>query len=310
VDEARAFIGEYFYSNFVDVLSWERRWQTRFHVTHSSTVTLGDMQFGTDVKIRFGEHGAYHVDLPIAGSLAWRQGRSAPLQATTRTAAVFQPVGDAHLEKWDGDCRVLAVKIGRAALENELARLLDSPVRSPVTLAPTIDITCGRGASWLRLVRLIAVDAAQPQGLIHHPLVGARLQEALITGLLGAADHPYRDRLERPSPATAAPGAIRRVVEAMRAHPEKAFTVADLADIAGVSVRSLQGSFRRNVGMPPMTYLRQLRLARVHEYLQQGDPATHTVTEIAYRYGFTHMGRFAAEYRARYGVAPSKTLRG
>jgi AraC-like DNA-binding protein len=310
VHEARAFLNEYYYSNFVEVLSGEHRWETRFEVVPSSTLTLGDLQFGTDVKIRFGELGAYHVNLPMSGSLAWRQGRSAPLQATTRTAAVFQPVGDTCLEKWDGNCRLLAVKIGRAALEDELARLLDSPVRSPVTLAPTVDITCGLGASWLRLVRLMAADAAQPQGLIHHPIVGARLQEALITGLLHATDHPYRDRLERPNPATAAPRAIRRVVEAMRAHPDKPFTVADLAAIAGVSIRCLQESFRRYVGMSPMTYLRQMRLAGVHEHLRQGDPALHTVTEIAYCYGFTHMGRFAAEYRARYGVTPRETLRG
>ena len=58
-----------------------------------------------------------------------------------------------------------------------------------------------------------------------------------------------------------------------------------------------------------MTYLRHVRLARVHEHLRQSDPALHTVTETAYRYGFTHLGRFAAEYRARYGVSPRETLR-
>lgn len=309
VDQARAFLGRYFYSSFVDVLSWKRPWRTRFEIIQSGTVTVGDLQFGTDVKVRFGELGAYHVDVPMAGSLTWRQGRSVPLQATTRTAAVFQPVGDTCLEKWDGDCRLLAVKIGRAALEDELARMLDTAVRSPVTLAPTLDLTCEPGASWLRIVRLIASEAAQPHALIHHPLVGARLQETLITGLLAATDHPYRDRLDRRSPAMAAPGATRRVVDAMRADPGTPFTVADLAVIAGVSTRSLQQSFRRYVGMPPMTYLRHLRLARVHEQLRQADPALHTVTDIAYRYGFTHMGRFAAEYRARYGRRPSETLR-
>jgi transcriptional regulator GlxA family with amidase domain len=96
----------------------------------------------------------------------------------------------------------------------------------------------------------------------------------------------------------------------MRAQPGRPFTVADLAGIAGVSVRSLQENFRRHVGMPPMTYLRQLRLARVHEHLREADPAAHTVTQIAYRYGFVHLGRFAAEYRIRYGVTPSETLRG
>jgi transcriptional regulator GlxA family with amidase domain len=58
-----------------------------------------------------------------------------------------------------------------------------------------------------------------------------------------------------------------------------------------------------------MTYLRHLRLARVHDHLRDADPALDTVTQAAYRYGFTHMGRFAAAYRTRYGVAPRETLR-
>jgi hypothetical protein len=196
VDEAREFLGRHYYSNFVDVISRKRPWRTRFEVSPSDPITLGDLQFGTDVTMRFGELGAYHVNLPMSGSLYWRQGRSAPLLATTRTAAVFQPVGDSNLERWNGDCRLVAVKIGRAALEDQLARLLDVPVRSPVPLAPTIDITRGPGASWLRLVRLMIADATQPRGLIHHPVVGARLQEALIAGLLGATD----DLLTAPAP--------------------------------------------------------------------------------------------------------------
>ncbi|BCJ41937.1 hypothetical protein GCM10010168_88330 [Actinoplanes ianthinogenes] len=310
VDAARAFLSRHYYSNFVDVLSPWHPWQTRFDVTPSHAVTVGDLRFGTDVRIQFGELGAYHVNLPLTGSLVWRQGGHAPLRATPTTAAVFQPVGDACLEKWDGDCRLLAVKIDRGMLEDELARLLDGPVTSPLTLAPTIDLTRGRGASWLGLVRHMAADAAQPHGLMHHPMIGAGLREALVAGLLSAADHPYRERLEHPRPASAAPAAIRRVVEAMRAQPGKPFTAADLAATAGVSVRSLQQGFQRHVGMPPMAYLRHLRLERVHEDLRQGDPAIHSVTGIAYRYGFLHMGRFAAEYRARYGVPPRDTLRG
>jgi AraC-like DNA-binding protein len=33
-----------------------------------------------------------------------------------------------------------------------------------------------------------------------------------------------------------------------------------------------------------------------------------SVSEVAYRWGFTHMGRFAGTYRARFGVTPSRTL--
>jgi len=48
----------------------------------------------------------------------------------------------------------------------------------------------------------------------------------------------------------------------------------------------------------------------VHEDLTGGDRAHRpTVAEVAYRWGFTHLGRFAHDYRARYGEAPSTTLR-
>jgi AraC-like DNA-binding protein len=58
-----------------------------------------------------------------------------------------------------------------------------------------------------------------------------------------------------------------------------------------------------------MTYLRQVRLALVHDNLRAADPAATTVAQVAYRYGFTHLGRFAAAYRERYDVSPSQTLR-
>jgi transcriptional regulator GlxA family with amidase domain len=108
-----------------------------------------------------------------------------------------------------------------------------------------------------------------------------------------ATEHPYRDRLENPH---------------MRTQPGEPFTLTSLAGIAGVSRRSLQQSFQRYVGIAPMAYLRQVRLALVHDQLRQADPARETVTGIAQRYGFTHAGRFAGAYRARYGVAPRHTL--
>jgi transcriptional regulator GlxA family with amidase domain len=195
-------------------------------------------------------------------------------------------------------------------LESHLAALLDAPVPGPLRLAPTLDLSSAAGASWLSLLRLVAAESARSGGLLHHPVLGARLREDLITGLLLAADHPYREALHRPRPVLAAPRTVRKVVEVMRAEPARAYTVVQLARIAGVSPRSLQMSFRRYLGQTPLSYLRDLRLDLSREQLIAADPARSTVSEIAYRAGFTHPGRFAAAYRDRYGVAPSDTLRG
>jgi AraC-like DNA-binding protein len=309
LDQARAVLGRHFYSNFVDVLSSAAGWQARFDVMPAGAVTLGDLHFGADVRIEFGELGAYHVDVPLAGRLAWHQGGAQPSVADRNSAAVFQPVGDTVLDRWEADCRLIAVKVDRIALENTLAAMLDRPVTSPVRLGPRLDTSSGLGSSWLRLVQLIMMDTAQQVSLMHHPLIGQRLQESLLTGLLLATDHQYRTQLDSRRQFTAAPRAVRRAAEAMRAEPGRPFTVADLAEVAGVSRRSLQQGFQRYVGMSPMTYLREVRLGRAHDELRFGDAADMSVAEIAYRYGFLHLGRFAALYRHRYGESPSQTLR-
>jgi AraC-like DNA-binding protein len=309
LDQARAVLGRHFYANFVDVLSPAAGWQARFDVLAAGAVTLSDLRFGADVRIDFGELGAYHVDVPLAGRLVWHQGGAQPSVADRSSAAVFQPVGDTILERWAADCRLIAVKIDRSVLENTLAAMLDRPVTSPVRLGPRLDMSSGLGASWLRLVQLIMVDTARQASLMHHPLIGERLQESLVTGLLLATDHQYRTQLDSRRQFTAAPRAVRRAAEAMRAQPERPFTVTDLAEIAGVSRRSLQQGFQRYLAMSPMTYLRDIRLGRAHDELRWGDPAEMTVAEVARRCGFLHLGRFAALYRHRYGESPSQTLR-
>jgi transcriptional regulator GlxA family with amidase domain len=98
-------------------------------------------------------------------------------------------------------------------------------------------------------------------------------------------------------------------MDAIHDEPERPFSVADLAGIAGISVRSLQEGFRRHVGVSPMAYLQQVRLDLVRETLRHADPQQVTVAAVAHRWGFTHLGRFAQTYRARHGEHPSETLR-
>ncbi|AGZ41740.1 AraC family transcriptional regulator [Actinoplanes friuliensis] len=309
LDQARGMLAEHFYPNVIDGLSPGALPAVDFEITRAGLFTIGDLRFGTDVRLRFGELGAYHVDLPSGGDLLWRQGRREPILATPRSAAVFSPDGDTTLDRWDAATRVLAIKIERPVLEAELERMLDAPVTTPLRLSPELDVSRGAGATWLRLAHLIAADAAQPEGLTGHPVLGRRLRESLVAGLLLAVPHNYRDRLERRRTTLATPRAVQRAIEVIRADPARPFTVADLAAAAGVSARSLQDSFQRHLSTSPMAYLRDVRLAWVHDELRRADPGRTTVTEVAYSCGFLHLGRFAGLYRSRYGVPPSATLR-
>ena len=127
-----------------------------------------------------------------------------------------------------------------------------------------------------------------------------------MSGLLLAQTHNYTEALLCPQPP-AYPRTVRKAVDLIDARPETPFTVGDLAQAAGVSARRLQEGFREYLGVTPMTYLRNVRLDRVHAELLTGATG---VTESAARWGFTHLSRFSAAYRRRFGAAPSETLAG
>jgi len=309
LDQARAALSAHFYPTHLDALPSPSPLRAQFDVAVAGAVTIGDLTFGATVRARFGDLGAYHVDVPVAGRFVSRHGDGPAIAASAGCAPVFRPVGDTTIERWEDDCRMLAVKIDQRFLENELARMLDAPVVSPVRFAPCLDTSAGPGASWLRLLRLVQADIGRGDGLAHHPLLGERLQESLAAGLLLAAGHQYRDLLDHSRRLLPAPRSVRRAIDAMHADPGGAYTLTALAEIAGVSRRSLQQGFQQYVGVSPMSYLRQVRLARVHDDLRASGPADASVTDVAYRYGFVHLGRFAGAYRARYGRSPSETLR-
>ena len=60
----------------------------------------------------------------------------------------------------------------------------------------------------------------------------------------------------------------------------------------------------------PLAHLRSVRMQRAHRDLQIAEPGDGlSVAAVAARWGFAHLGRFAIEYRRRFGIYPSQTLR-
>jgi transcriptional regulator GlxA family with amidase domain len=134
-----------------------------------------------------------------------------------------------------------------------------------------------------------------------------QLEQTVLTGFLLSQTHTYSDALLRPQSA-AAPFYVKRAEAFIEAHFSEPLSLADIAAHAGVSARSLQNGFQNFRNTTPMGFLRSLRLKHAHEMLLLSDPSTVTVTEIALRCGFGHLGEFATVYRHTFGEAPRQTL--
>ena len=75
-----------------------------------------------------------------------------------------------------------------------------------------------------------------------------------------------------------------------------------------VSDRTLRACCAEFLGMNPTQYVRLRRLKEVRLALRDAHPNKVKVAEVADRFGFTQLGRFAGTYRATFGEIPSTTL--
>lgn len=104
------------------------------------------------------------------------------------------------------------------------------------------------------------------------------------------------------------PRDVKRAIDLLRGDIGRPWRVDDVARSCEVPRRTLEKHFRRFVGCAPLEFLRAERLSQVRRRLLRGAPDAN-VTVVATDCGLTHLGRFAAAYRNRYGESPSDTLR-
>ena len=101
-------------------------------------------------------------------------------------------------------------------------------------------------------------------------------------------------------PAAADPR-IGRVIALMDRAPLRRLPLWELAGTAGLSLSRLSHLFRSEVGMSPGRYLKAARLARAKALLET---SSFRVKEVAAQTGFSHVGRFIADFRKAYSLTP------
>lgn len=198
--------------------------------------------------------------------------------------------------------------VTRAAVIRQLETLLgDCPVQR-LDFTPALDLGSAAGRRLRRQIHLALtdLDEAGPGGV--PPAMLALYEQLIVTELLLSQPSNYAAALHRHQQTRIAPRDVKRAIDFIEAHVQLPLTLADITAASGVPGRTLLEHFKRHCGVSPLRYLRDARLARVREALTRADRADRSVTEIATEWGFSHLGRFAVEYRERFGESPSETL--
>jgi AraC-like DNA-binding protein/mannose-6-phosphate isomerase-like protein (cupin superfamily) len=159
--------------------------------------------------------------------------------------------------------------------------------------------TAGRPVPWLAAtVALLSAEVASSAPGAEE--VVSRLADALLTQALRAALAELQDAdgarvlALRDPQIVAAIGVIHR-------HPERSWTVGEIAAQVGLSRSAFAARFRRVVGEPPKRYVTRTRLAHGAALLHQTDAS---LAEIAARAGYATEFSFSKAFKRTFGIAP------
>jgi AraC-like DNA-binding protein len=162
--------------------------------------------------------------------------------------------------------------------------------------------------------------AGQPFGaVLQHvgALIDLHQSDATVLTQLGVQDILFRhivmmlrpevflSQTARPR-TTASAALVAQLCDFMQAHLDAGLTLTDLEAFSGLSARTLQLAFKKQMGCSPMQWLIEQKLHIIHAKLAKAD-AAETVTSLAGAY-FPNLGDFARYYLRQFGELPSQTL--
>ena len=304
LDEARERVARVFCPHGLNML----RPRVALDACHHSVrlhrdVSLNYVQYGPAVQIDPGYlQDFFLLQIPLRGGAEIRCGAQ-QVSATPRLGSLPSPTEPLAM-RWADDSPHLILRLGRTALLDQLESLLQAPVHQPLVFDLGVPLDDPALAAMLQFVDYLRATLDAGGALQPGSLLAQHAEAYLLSSLLLCARHNHSDALAGEARRSLLPRSVRRAQEFMAAHAEDPMTLAAVCSAAGVSARSLQQAFRQHLGQGPMDFLRDTRLDRVRVELLGADAA---VREIADRYGFLHLGHFAAQYRARFGERPSET---
>jgi AraC-like DNA-binding protein len=104
------------------------------------------------------------------------------------------------------------------------------------------------------------------------------------------------------------PRYIREGRVLLQKHIHSTYTIADLVDELQVSKRTIQHGFKHYLGFTPKEYQQHIRLNGIRDTILTMNDPDISLSEVAAKYNYFHMGHFSTEYRKFFGETPSQTL--
>lgn len=180
------------------------------------------------------------------------------------------------------------------ALFEEALHDSHGPLASKATLR---DLSGVEDASLVGLLQCLRDEADQPAP-------SAMYVRGIAQAIAVHLSRHYVDIEQNASKAAASlpPFKLRRIMAWMVEHLDQAFSLAALAEQAGMSEYHFNRLFKRATGVPPSQHHIALRMAAAKRLLRETDK---TVITVANEVGYANPSHFARTFRKSTGLTPS-----
>ncbi|MEQ8514482.1 MAG: AraC family transcriptional regulator, partial [Chromatocurvus sp.] len=267
-------------------------------------ISFNYMQYGTESRIEPGYlKDFYLIQLPLQGRAHVESGGKV-IESNPARASVINPSALTKMV-WSHDCRQFTVQITKERLERIAASCLGIPVQEAIVFDTAMENGTAQHAPWWRHLFSFICEYSQECSFYRNTEILETELDNIIKALLYSLNHNYTAPLLHDA-HTVRPRHVRLAMDYIHEHISENLSMDTLVALTGVSERRLYDGFRRFQNISPMRYVQQTRLKAVRSALQTCRDTS--VTEVATKYGFTQLGRFAGLYRQVYGELPSETV--
>jgi len=293
----------------IDVIGRGAELDAAVHAVSFSGLNLLHASYG-DVRVQVqapeSDVDALFLVIPTqGGATAHHKGQDYVISNDTGLMRDMRVPISAHEAQFS--CLGLTLPVG--ALKQH-AHTLIGPAASVVELDfnTGLDLSTPGGRHVIDTLDYVANALDGPLRNLDNPIVLDGFKDILLSNILTLLPNSYTDLLHEKPPSAAVPYYVKRARDYIHAHADTSITLEKLVHHAGCGYRTLQTAFNDAYGMPPMAYVKSVRLTYAHNALLNAEDGV-TVYSVATKWGFAHMGRFAESYAKQFGVLPANTLR-
>lgn len=309
VDEAAEQIGRIFCPHDLEPL---RATSPGFFARHNCAAfdgfSINYVAYGGSVVIDPGcLERFFLVQIPMRGSARVRTAARDIECAADVAASLLSPTVPTKM-LWENDCAQLILLVERKLVEQRAAALAGKAAQA-VEFDPLIDLQSPASHDLrVQMERLVDLAEGLGAGRGLSAVAAADWRERLLDALLLGHRHGLSEAIRTfAGEGESLPCALRRARECLHARAAEPLDLAQLAAAAGIGIRALQLGFQRHFGTSISDMLLDIRLSHLNAQLKRATPDARII-DIAFDLGFTHLGRMAGAYRAKFGETPSATL--